>query len=149
MRGRLTTIAAATAMMFAAAPAPAQDGVDPGIEDGSEQRALDAARERWRDAAIDTYRFRVRIVCFCAPNFTRPAVIVVRDGRPVDPPRRLRRVATVPRLHREVQRAIDDRVDGLSVRYGRRGVPRSISIDPSRMIADEETGYVVDWIRAG
>ena len=148
MRARSTTIAAATALLLAAAPALAQDGVDPGIADGSEQRALDAARERWHEAAVDSYRFRVRIVCFCALSFTRPAVIVVRDGNPVDPPRRLRNVATVPRLHRRIQKAIDERVDGLTVRYGRRGVPRSVAIDPQRMLADEEVGYVVDWIRA-
>ena len=139
---------AVTAILLAASPAPGQDGVDPEIADGSAQRALDAARERWRDAAIGSYRFRVRIECFCGPSFTRPAVIVVRHGRPVDPPRRLRGVATVPRLHRVVQGAIEDRVDGLSVRYGRRGVPRRVAINPSRMVFDEEITYVVDWIRA-
>jgi hypothetical protein len=147
MRAWLPTAVALTAILLAASPAP-QDDVDPEIADGSAQRALDAARERWRDAAIGSYRFRIRILCFCAPRFTRPAVIVVRDGRPVDPPRRLRRVATVPRLQRAVQEAIDDRVDGLSVRYGRRGVPRGVAIDHERMLADEESTYVVNWIRA-
>ena len=144
MRARLVTVAAVATSLLVAAPAQ-----DPGIEDGSEQRALDAARERWRDAAVETYRLRVRALCFCAPRFTRPAVIRVRDGRPIDPPRRLRNVATVPRLHRVVQKAIDERVDGLTVRYGRRGVPRSVAIDAQRMLADEEITYLVDWIRAG
>ena len=115
---------------------------------GSAQRELDAARERWRAAGLRSYRFRARLQCFCAPSFRAPAVIVVRHGRPVDPPDRLRDVATVPRLLRKVQRAIDERVAGLSVRYGRRGVPRSIWIDSSRRIADEEVGYVVERFRA-
>jgi hypothetical protein len=56
---------------------------------------------------------------------------VVRRGKSIDPPARLRAVASVPRLLRKVQRAIDDRVAELSVRYGRRGVPRSIAINRS------------------
>jgi hypothetical protein len=131
----------------AAAPVSAhqssQEDVDPGIADGSAQRELDAARTRWRAGAIRSYRFKLRIVCFCAPAFRRPAKIVVWRGRPVDPPARLRAVASVPRLQSRVQDAIDDRVAGLSVRYGRRGVPRSIAIDRSRRIADEEIGYAV------
>jgi hypothetical protein len=150
MRGRLAVVAILTAVASApAAVARAQlpgDEVDPTILDGSAQRELDAARERWRAFGIPSYRFRVRIQCFCAPAFTRPEVIVVRRGRPVDPPRRLRGVATVPRLLRRVQGAIDDRVAGLSVRYGRHGVPRSIGIDRSRMIADEEVGYTADHL---
>jgi Family of unknown function (DUF6174) len=54
----------------------------------------------------------------------------------------------VPRLLRVVQHAIDERVSGLSVRYNRRGIPRSISIDSSRAIADDERSYAVDRFRA-
>jgi hypothetical protein len=148
-RGLIAVVALALAFCGAAPAAAArQDGddvVDPSIADGSAQRALDAARARWRATGLRSYRFRVARRCFCNPAANAPAVIVVRDGRPVDPPRRLRFVATVTRLFRKVQHAIDDRVDGLSVRYGsRRGIPRSISIDFVRMLADEEVSYVVD-----
>ena len=62
------------------------------------------------------------------------ATLRVRGGRPIGPgpPRHLREVATVPRMHKVVQAAIDARVDGLDVRYGRRGLPRRIDIDASR-----------------
>jgi hypothetical protein len=156
MLGQVRTrlVLALAAAMLASLPAAAQpavrgDDVDPAIADGSAQRALDAARERWRATSIRSYRFRLRIQCFCRPETRLPALIVVRRGKPVDPPARLRAVATVPRLLREVQKAIDDRVADLSVRYGRRGVPRSIEIDRSRMIADEEIGYVVDRLSTG
>jgi hypothetical protein len=144
---------AATIALFACATTDAHpyargDDVDPSIADGSAQGALDAARAHWRATGIRSYRFRVRSECFCPPAFRRPESIVVRRGRPVRPPAHLRVVASVPRLQRTVQDAIDDRVGGLSVRYGRRGVPRRIAIDRSRMIADEEVGYVVDRFRA-
>jgi Family of unknown function (DUF6174) len=151
---RMTRIVliAATIAVLGAQPAAGSDrtgdAVDPQILDGTEQRRLDAARDRWRAGGVRNYRFQVRLTCFCLPKVREPAVIVVRRGRPRQAPARLRRVATVPRLLRVVQRAVDDRVDGLSVRYGRHGVPRSISIDPSRGVADEETAYTVDFFRA-
>jgi hypothetical protein len=145
----LVALAAAGAAPAAPAAYPGASAgeVDPEIADGSAQRRLDAARERWRDTGLRSYRFRVRRECFCPLQFTAPALIVVRHGDPVDPPRRLRGVATVPRLQRKVQRAIDHRVEGLTVRYSRRGVPRAISINPSTMIADEEVGFFVDRFR--
>jgi Family of unknown function (DUF6174) len=124
------------------------DRVDPQILDGTEQRRLDAARERWRAHGVRNYRFQVRLTCYCLPKVREPAVIVVRRGRPREAPTHLRRAATVPRLLRIVQRAVDERVSGLSVRYGRRGIPHSISIDPRRGLADDETAYTVDFFRA-
>jgi hypothetical protein len=124
------------------------DKVDPEIADGTAQRELDDARERWRVAAVDSYRMRVRRVCFCGRRATRRAWVLVRDGKPVDPPARVRAVATVERLQGQVQRAIDESYDGLSVRYGARGVPRRIALDPFDWLFDEEDRYVVDRVRA-
>ena len=78
---------------------------------------------------------------------TDPARIVVRDRRPVDPPRRLRKMATVTRLFRLVQGAIDDRVADLQVRYDERGVPRRIFVNSLLQLADEEETYVVRRFR--
>ena len=124
------------------------DRVDPQILDGTHQRRLAAARDRWRAHRVRNYRFRVSLSCFCPPDIRAPVVILVRRGRPQEAPTHLRRVATVPRLLRMVQQAIDDRVSGLSVRYGSRGIPRSISVDPSRGVADDESAYAVDRFRA-
>jgi Family of unknown function (DUF6174) len=120
------------------------DAVDPGIADGTEQRRLDRARARWDRYDVRGYRFRVALRCFCPREVTAPAVIRVRHGRPRAAPSHLRKAATVPRLLRIVQHAIDDRVSGLNVRYGRHGVPRSIGIDSRREIADDEHEYVVE-----
>jgi hypothetical protein len=147
---RAIVAVAVAAALVGAAPAAAAgpgDTVDPKIADGTAQRELDAARARWRAFDVDTYRYRAHLECFCGPSTIAPAVLVVRDGRPVDPPRRLRRIATIPRLFRQVQRAIDDRVAALTVRYGKRGVPRTVRIDPSLMIADEEISYIAGRVR--
>ena len=130
----------------AAAQAP-QDEVDPAIADGSAQQALGAARDRWQATGLRSYRYRASRQCFCTAQFTRPGRVVVRRGRTIEPPRRLRAIASVPRLFHQVQKAIDDRVASLTVRYGGRGVPRTISVDVSRMIADEEYGFAVRRFR--
>jgi hypothetical protein len=147
----LTGIAIATLAPLSAAHAatPLNSGaradlVDPQILDGTEQRRLDRARDRWRRDGVGEYRFRVALRCFCPSEITAPTVIHVRRGRPQQPPSHLRDAATVPRLLRIVQHAIDERVSGLNVRYGSRGVPLSIGIDSSRGIADDEHEYLVD-----
>jgi hypothetical protein len=118
--------------------------VDPQILDGTEQRRLDRARSRWRRDGMRDYHFRVILRCFCPPEITTPTVILVRGGRPQDAPSHLREAATVPRLLGIVQDAIEERVSGLSVRNGSRGMPRSIGIDSRRQVADDELEYVVD-----
>jgi hypothetical protein len=123
-------------------PQPPQGKPDPSIRDGSAQRALDRARRRWRRAGVHNYRFRITRSCFCPPS--DDPVIFVRDDRPLNATSSTRHVATVPRLHRRVQEAIDDEVDGLEVRYDKRGIPREIGIDRFRMAADDEVSYSVE-----
>lgn len=145
----LLLLAAGAAPAAAGAPGgPPADAVDPSIADGSAQRSLDAARERWAAHGVVSYRMRVGVRCFCPRQFTTPRPLTVREGRPVAPvPRHLRAYATVPRLFAFVQRAIDGRAALLTVRYGPHGVPRVVSIDRSFQIADEEIGVVVDRFR--
>jgi len=149
---------AVMALLLAAAPGAAGRGaaapgssphasqtgaeVDPGILDGSKQRRLDAARRSWKAVGVRSYSYVVRLSCFCPP---RPGTrMVVRNGTPASgTPAGMREVATVPRLFRTIQRAIDRKVAAIDVRYGRRGVPSSISIDQSGMIADEESYYTI------
>lgn len=117
--------------------------VDPGIADGTAQRQLDAAKQRWQAANVHDYHYTVQRQCFCAPSFVGPATIVVRNDLPQGTPAGFEDVATVPRLHAIVQKAIDDRVERLGVVYNARGVPVSIAIDGSSMIADDEITYLV------
>ncbi|MCW2958248.1 MAG: hypothetical protein JWP18_1051 [Solirubrobacterales bacterium] len=117
---------------------------DPAIADGSAQRDLTVARARWKAAHVRSYRVRVALGCFCPESIRRPRTITVLGGSPRRPPSHLKDVATVPRMFRLIQRSIDRGVAGLDVTYGARGVPRTITIDVSRMIADEESYYTID-----
>lgn len=115
---------------------------DPGISNGSEQRRLDRARRDWKRDGARSYAYRLTRSCFCPPR--RNVRIVVRGGRiSKRVPRDVRDQATVPRLLRTIQRAIDRGAHRLTVSYGRRGVPRSISIDGRRNVADDEVGWKV------
>jgi hypothetical protein len=142
------TAAAAVLLLTGASSATAQaqspaHPVDPAIADGTAQQLLNGARQRWQAAHIGDYHFSVERQCFCPPASRGPVAIVVRDGVPLAPPSAFAVVATVPRLHAIVQKAINDRVERLGVAYDPRGVPLSISIDVSSMIADEEVAYRV------
>jgi hypothetical protein len=142
-------VAAATAVLVltagaSSAMAQAPVGpVDPGIADGTAQQQLDAAKQRWQAANVSDYHYTVQRQCFCVPSFVGPVTIVVRDDLPQATPAGFEDVATVSRLHAIVQQAIDDRVERLGVVYGARGVPASIAIDRSSMIADDEITYRV------
>lgn len=122
-----------------------------GLRDESDaaaaQRRLDAARAKWRERGLRNYGYRVRRICFCPREWTRPYRVHVRRGRPVGPHRYVRDIDTVRELFAIVQRAIDGDADELAVRYGRRGVPVSIFIDRDRRVADEELGVRVREFR--
>ena len=130
-------------------PPPTFDRGEPdtSIADGSAQRGLDRARRRWRRAGIHNYRFELNVLCFCVTR--GPVVVFVRNDRPVDAPETVRDVATVRRLHRVVQRAIDRNVPDLSVRYDRRGIPRGIEIDNIEQAIDDEVAYRVEHFWRG
>ena len=130
--------------LMPAAPARAQD---PSITDGSAQAALDSARARWEDHGFANYRFRQALQCFCPAEYRRARRVTVRHRRPVDPPDHLRRYASVPRLFRLVQDAIDRRVAVLVAHYGRKGLPRRVWIDYDQRAADEELGVVSARLR--
>ena len=52
-------------------------------------------------------------------------------------------LASVPRLFREIRRAIRRPVHRLNVGYGARGVPTSVFTDPIQNAVDDEGGFDV------
>ena len=139
----LIFVLALAAPAAAQAPTTTFPGGEPdeSIRDGSAQRKLDRARERWRRADIHNYRFKLTRQCFCPPE---SRVLFVRGDKPLGSPGELKAVATVRRLHRRIQDAIDHKVSGLSVRYDKRGMPRFIGLDPIGNAIDDEVGYKVE-----
>ncbi|HTN23503.1 MAG TPA: DUF6174 domain-containing protein [Solirubrobacteraceae bacterium] len=106
------------------------------------QQRLDAARKQWKAAHVSSYRYEVAVSCFCAPR-NGHLFYVVRHGVARPPRNGDKSVATVPRLLRMIQDAIDRHVARLDVTYGRRGVPKSIYIDGVANIADDEVTYTI------
>lgn len=143
----LSAFAVALALVAAGQPAQGGSVVDPSIEDGSAQRALDAARRTWRAGGPASYSYRLRLACYCTPDSVRPRTFVVRNRRPVHPPKGWRYASTASRLFKLVQKAIDDRVDGLEVEYRPNGLLKTLQVDRIRMAADDEYAYFVDRFR--
>ena len=143
--------------MAAAAPATtaeaqeAADRADQAIVNGSAQRALDGAREVARGA--DSFLpFRGQTDVLLRPSapltYLPYYVFRVRNGVPFPAPDSVMKdVATVPRLFRMIQKAIDERVVHLDVRYGSYGVPRRIWINRAQLVIDEEDGAVTRRFR--
>jgi hypothetical protein len=137
---RLLLLAALAATLFAAVPAGAQEAPnppDPYITGGDAQHALDRARAKWKAARIGSYRYEARRSCFCPT--TGWHVVNVRRGAPSKKVHAdVKDIATVPRLFRMVQRAIDSRAHDLIVTYGKHGVPTKITVDTYENVVDEE-----------
>jgi hypothetical protein len=130
-------VVATAAAAPASAQAPPPNPVDPSIADGSAQAALDKARARWKALKIRSYDYEVQRTCFCPTSSWMR--IKVRGGSPSKKSvAAAKDLATIPRLHRVIQQAIDAKSHRLTVQYGARGVPTQISVDSIQYLADEE-----------
>ena len=115
----------------------------------SDDPDLVAAWSAWEDKGIDDYTTTVRLSCFC-PRI--PAVrTVVRNGEVrtvTQGGQRLpeRRGHSMDQLF-EMLRDAHASADRVEVTYSPRGVPRSITIDPEELAADEESYYTVRLTR--
>lgn len=137
----LTFVLAAGAI---AAPAPAQEPpnpTDPSIANGSAGKALDKARAKWKTAKIRSYDYEARRSCFCPTTGWHKAK--VRDNRLSTPHSDIKEIATVPRLFKVIQKAIDEKSHKLTVTYGTYGVPKQISIDRIQNVIDEEQYFTI------
>ncbi|MFL5844420.1 MAG: DUF6174 domain-containing protein [Solirubrobacteraceae bacterium] len=111
--------------------------------------ALSAARARWRAAALDSYRFRLRVSCYC-PGAGVYRVIRVRDGKPHGGEGADRSVDTVPEMFRLIGEALRDPSAGdVEVRYDKTlGFPRVASVDRLRAAIDDEISWTAIRLRA-
>jgi len=122
-------------------PDPGNTEVDPAITDGSAALSLQAARTRWREAKVTSYRMTIIRTCLClGPDFVR---VTVRNRRPVRlSAKGWRGPRTVPGMFRVVNEAVTNRVAQLDVTYDQAlGLPRKIMIDRIAPAVDDEIGY--------
>ncbi len=140
------TIAVSAAPAGASAdPRPVQPFV-PGINEAPE---LSAAWQRWQSKGIEDYVITVRLSCFCPPGKAVRTVIRDDSTRRVTKGDRVlsaRRGWSMDELFTMIRSASAE-ADRVEVRYTRRGIPKSIAIDPIENAADEETYYSVSLSR--
>ena len=135
----------------AAGPAAAADPepVRPFVPGINEDPDLSAAWQTWQSKGIDDYVITVRETCFCVR--TAPVETVIRNDRTVRVTRGERRLKTsrgwsMDELYSLIRSARTE-AERVDVEWAGRGVPRSIAIDPSTNVADEETYYTVTLSR--
>ena len=141
----LTIAVGAAPALAAADPHPITPFV-PAIDDNPE---LTDAWQRWQSKGIDDYVITVRLTCFCPP--TEAVRTVVRNDsirRVTKGERRLaaHRGYSMDELFTMIRDASAE-ADRVEVAYTRRGVPRSITIDPIETAIDEESYYSVSLSR--
>ena len=136
-------------------PTPPADG--PTADDRAATRAaLRQARGRWSSLGISDYSYAFRRSCFCAPPFTSPVRITVRDGRVAEVVLAETGQAaspegypTVDDLFGILQEAVDSSAYDIRATYDpARGYPTSFYIDRSPAIADEELGVEASDLRS-
>jgi hypothetical protein len=141
----LLLVLCAATLAVASGPVAAQEPPnppDPYIVGGDAQQALDKARAKWKSAKIGSYRYEARRTCFCPTSGWH--VVNVRKGVPSKQVHSdVKDIATVPRLFRQVQRAIDAKAHDLTVTYASHGVPAKISIDTYENVIDEEQYFTI------
>jgi hypothetical protein len=146
----MTTVVRALLLSLALSAVPvaayAADTVEPAPADDPE---LAAAWQAWEAKDIDDYTTTVALSCFC-PEI--PVVrTVVHGGKVRKVTRGGRRLAhrrghSMDQLF-EMIRSAHESADRVEVTYTPRGVPKSITIDPEKLMADEETYYTVSLSR--
>ena len=146
MAARLLLLLVLLAAAAAGRPRPAAaGGAEPAGPVHRRRRrpgALDRARARWKAAKIRSYRYEARRTCFCPT--TGWHVVNVRNGVPSKRVHSdVKDIATVPRLFRQIQRAIDRKAHDLTVTYGTHGVPKKLSIDSYQNVIDEEQYFTI------
>jgi hypothetical protein len=138
----LTLAVAATAL---SAPALAQEPpnpTDPSIANGNAEKALDRAKAKWKLAKLSSYDFEARRSCFCPTSGFHK--VKVRKNRVSGTAHAdIKEIATVPRLFKVIQQAIDAKSHKLTVSYGTYGVPKQISIDRIANVVDEEQYFTI------
>ena len=110
---------------------------------------LQAAQALWQQKQPEHYAITLKRSCFCPPEFNKPIevrvyrgviqqVTIVSTGKPL-PLDRQHDAMTVEGLFKTIRDAIAGKAESVVVKYDPQyGFPTTISIDRSRMIADEE-----------
>lgn len=129
--------------------APEIQSINANPEPATPLQQLQAAQTLWKQKQPEHYAITLKRSCFCPPEFNKPIEVrvyrgviqqatIVPDGKPL-PVDRKHDAMTVEDLFKMIQDAIAGKAESVDVKYDPQfGFPTAISIDRSRMIADEE-----------
>jgi hypothetical protein len=115
------------------------------------QSEIQQNREKWQDAGITHYRFRLSISCFCVFTQDMPLIIEVQDGKVVsmefqsgnqiDPSltELFNRYATIDKVFTELEAGLNGAADEFTVKYDPTyGFPTEATIDVEKQATDDE-----------
>lgn len=112
---------------------------------------LEAAADRWAETGYVAYTFTIERQCFCLPASLGPWTVTViagsatavdANGEPADDSFTDGVPLTIDALFAFLRMQLD--ADDFTVSYDPvTGAPLEVAIDPSFMMADEETGFLV------
>lgn len=116
---------------------------------------LQRNRRKWINQNISSYRYTLRVRCFCNPQVTQPVVIEVRNGKVTSivaantrksvNPEPFKNYDTIPDLFNLARTAISKNASRLVVTYHPTlGYPTQMSIDYSDRIADDEISFTIE-----
>jgi hypothetical protein len=120
-----------------------------GVTTGSESGENQGPQALWESQALDSYRYTLQVGCFCLVEMTKPVTIEVVDGEVASityvedgsaaDPQLFAPYDSIDKIFSTINEAEAQDPATLDVTYDETyGVPLSVNIDISEMIADEE-----------
>jgi hypothetical protein len=118
------------------------------------KESLNRHRQQWASQEISSYRYQLRVNCFCPPEITDPVIVEVRDGatisvsyaatgRPAES-RYFEKYDSVDELFLVIDDALGRRAAEISVTYDEKlSLPTRIYIDFVKQAIDDEIAYDV------
>lgn len=149
----LTFILAACSALPFNRPGGQESGTPPDVTPVVPEGELGENQAKWKNAGVQSYRFKLHIGCFCAFRDRMPLTIEVRDGQvtsmtysdgtPVpagDPGREMfERFATIERIFTELRSGPSAAAELVRTTYDPTyGFPADLYIDPLQQAADDE-----------
>lgn len=144
----LLVILTVMAFVLAACSTGAQAEGDPPQENQTE---IERNQEKWQNANISHYRYKLNLSCFCVFSQDMPLVIEVKDGEVVsmeyqsgnviDATNRelFERYATIDRIFSELEADLAGAADEVTVTYDpTHGFPTDATIDVVKEATDDE-----------
>jgi len=123
-----------------------------------DRHRLEEQRAIWQKAGISAYRYTYQNHCFCAPDVTRPAIVIVDNdtivgvsdaetGEPV-PEENWIHYQTIEQLFDRVEGSFDSQFHIIELSYDSRfGFPSELFFDPNLCAFDEEDHVITSDFR--